>query len=82
MLGSDAWNKKSSAHASTLEMALMHEAEKQGAVHHFSSESGPALILAGGTNRETDAGTLKNDVPALIVCRRQANERADARRQW
>lgn len=37
MVGSDAWNKKSSAHASTQEMELMHEAEKQGAVHHFSS---------------------------------------------
>jgi len=50
-------------------------------VHLFSSESGPALIRADGTNRESDAGTLKNDVPALIVCRRRANERADVRRQ-
>lgn len=41
--------QKSSAHASTLEMELMHEAEKQGAVHHFSSEHGPALIRTGGT---------------------------------
>ena len=70
MVGSDAWNKKSSAHASTLELELMHEAEKQGGMHHFSSESGPALIRAGGANRETDAGTLKNDVPASIICRR------------
>ncbi len=45
MVGSDAWNKKSSAHASTLEMELMHEAEKQGGMHHFSSESGPAEPL-------------------------------------
>ena len=30
------------AHASTLEMELMHEAEKQGAMHHFSSELSPA----------------------------------------
>ena len=30
------------AHASTLEMELMHEAEKQGTMHHFSSERGPA----------------------------------------
>ena len=39
---SDAWNKKTGAHASTLEMELMHEAAKQGAMHHFSSERGPA----------------------------------------
>ena len=49
-------------------------------VHLFSSESGPALIRADGTNREIDAETLKNDVPASIVCRRRANERADVRR--
>ena len=41
-VGSDAWNKKAGAHASTLEPELMHEAEKQGAMHHFSSGSGPA----------------------------------------
>ena len=82
MIGSDAWNKKTGAHASTLEMKLMHEAEKQGAMHHFSSESGSALILAGGTNWEIDAGTLKNDVPASIIFRRRANKRADFRRQW
>ena len=41
-VGSDAWNKKAGAHASTLEPELMHEAEKQGALHHFSSGSGPA----------------------------------------
>lgn len=35
-------------------------------VHLFSSEFGPALIRADGTNRETDAGTLKNNVPASI----------------
>lgn len=45
MIGCDAWNKKSSAHALTLELELMHEAEKQGAMHHFSSESGPAEPL-------------------------------------
>lgn len=28
MVRSDAWNKKTGAHASTLEMELMHEAEK------------------------------------------------------
>ena len=39
---SDAWNKKTGAHALILEMELMHEAEKQGAMHHFSSEPGPA----------------------------------------
>ena len=66
MVGSDAWNKKSSARASTLEMELMPEAEKQGAVHHFSSERGPALIRAAGINQEIDAGTLKNNVPASI----------------
>jgi len=42
MVRSDAWNKKTGAHASILEMELMHEAEKQGAMHHFSSEPGPA----------------------------------------
>ena len=57
---SDAWNKKTGAHASTLEMELMHEAEKQGAMHHFSSEPGPDLIRAGGVNQEIDAGTLNN----------------------
>lgn len=41
---SDAWNKKTGAHASTLEMELMHEAEKQEAMHHFSSERGPAAF--------------------------------------
>ena len=51
-------------------------------VHLFSSERGPALIRAASANREIDAGTLKNNVPALIVCRRRANERADAWRQW
>ena len=66
MVRSDAWNKKTGAHASTLEMELMHEAEKQGAMHHFSSEHGPALARAAGTNREIDARTLKNDVPASI----------------
>ena len=39
---SDAWDRKTGAHASTLEIELMHEAEKQGAMHHFSSEPGPA----------------------------------------
>ena len=73
--------QKTGAHASTLEMELMHEAEKQGAMHHFSSEHGPALIRAGGTNWEIDAGTLKNDVPASIIFRRRANKRADVRRQ-
>ena len=63
---SDAWNKKTGAHALILEMELMHEAEKQGAMHHFSSERGPALARAAGTNREIDARTLKNDVPASI----------------
>ena len=42
MQRSDAWNKKTGAHASTPEMEVMHEAEKQGAMHHFSSECGPA----------------------------------------
>ena len=44
----------------------MHEAEKQGAMHHFSSEGSPALIRDAGANREIDAGTLKNDAPASI----------------
>ena len=66
MIGSDAWNKKTGAHASTLEMKLMHEAEKQGTMHLFSSERGPALIRAASANREIDAGTLKNNVPASI----------------
>ena len=47
MLRSDAWNKKMGAHASTLEMELMHEAEKQGTMHHFSSERSPAEPKAG-----------------------------------
>ena len=35
------------AHASILEMELMHEAEKQGTMHHFSSERSPAEPKAG-----------------------------------
>ena len=66
MRKSDAWNKKTGAHASILEMELMHEAEKQGAMHHFSSERGPALTRAAGANREIDARMLKNDVLASI----------------
>ena len=66
MLRSDAWNKKMGAHASTLEMELMHEAEKRGAMHHFSSERGPALARAAGANRGIDARTLKNDGLASI----------------
>ena len=66
MLRSDAWNKKMGAHASTLEMELMHEAEKQGTMHHFSSERGPALARAAGANRGIDARTLKNDGLASI----------------
>ena len=37
----------------------MHGGRRGPSVHLFSSESGPALIRADGTNRETDAGTLK-----------------------
>ena len=39
--------QKTSAYASTLEMELMHEAEKQGAMHHFSSikETSMASVL-------------------------------------
>ena len=66
MRRSDAWNRKTGAHASTPEMELMHEGEKQGAMHHFSSERGPALARAAGANREIDARTLKNDVLASI----------------
>ena len=66
MMKSDAWNKKMGAHASTLEMELMHEAEKQGTMHHFSSERGPALARAAGANRGIDARTLKNDGLASI----------------
>lgn len=36
----DAWDEKPDTNASTRKMELMHEAEKHGAVHHFSSESG------------------------------------------
>lgn len=35
-------------------------------VHLFSSERGLALIRAASANREIDAGTLKNNVPASI----------------
>lgn len=66
MVRSDAWDRKTGAHALILEMELMHEAEKQGAMHHFSSERGPAAARAAGTNLEIDARTLKNDVPASI----------------
>ena len=64
---SDAWNKKTGAHALTLEMELMHEAAKQGTMHHFSSERGPALARAAGTNREIDAWNKKTDAHALIL---------------
>ena len=35
---SDAGTLKKEAHASTLELELMHEAEKQGDMHHFPAE--------------------------------------------
>ena len=44
---SDAWNKKTGAHASTLEMELMHEAEKQRRQHHFLPFSHPAPAHVG-----------------------------------
>ena len=44
----------------------MHGGRRGPSVHLFASESGPALIRAGGKNRETDAGPLKNNVPASI----------------
>lgn len=35
---SDAGTLKKEVHASTLELELMHEAEKQGGMHHFPAE--------------------------------------------
>ena len=35
MIRSDAWDGKTSTHALTLKVELMHEAEKQGIQHHF-----------------------------------------------
>ena len=88
-VGSDAWTIKTGARASTLESELMHEAEKQRAMHHFSSVRGPGTNRAAGANMENDAGTLIKDIPASILCRRRAlvhrrrtNVRADVRRQW
>ena len=47
MRKSDAWNKKMGAHASTPEVQLMHEAEKQGRQHHFLPSSCPAPAPVG-----------------------------------
>ena len=44
----------------------MHEAKKQGAMHHFSSESGPTSTRAAVANLKIDVGSLKNDIPASI----------------
>ena len=46
----------------------MHEGRGSlsGISFHLSSKRGPGLIRAAGTNREIDAGTLKNDVTASI----------------
>ena len=59
---SDAGTLKKEAHASTLELELMHEAEKQGDMHHF-----PAEQLGIHNNRPLCAGysrhsNLKNGV--------------------
>lgn len=76
---SDACNKKMGAHASTLEMELMHEAEKRGAMHHFSSERGPAAApvcvrfpgnpMNSVLIRKPRAGNFENPGPsAAPVC--------------
>ena len=47
MIRSDAWDEKSEVHASTPEVQLMHEAEKQGGQHHFLPLSRPAPLPVG-----------------------------------
>ena len=47
MIRSDAWDGKTGAHASTPEVQLMHEAEKQGRQHHFLPSSCPAPAPVG-----------------------------------
>ena len=48
MIRSDAWDGKTGAHALTLKVELMHEAEKQGRQHHFLplSRSAPTHVGA------------------------------------
>ena len=47
MIRSDAWDEKPEVHASTPEVQLMHEAEKQGDQHHFLPLSRPAPLPVG-----------------------------------
>lgn len=47
MIRSDAWDEKPEVHASTPEVQLMHEAEKQGGQHHFLPLSRPAPLPVG-----------------------------------
>ena len=62
---SDAWNKKTGAHALILEMELMHEAEKQGAMHHFSSD--PARRSPKPTPPRPVSRQAKQKTPARPV---------------
>ena len=47
MIRSDAWDGKTGAHALTLKVELMHEAEKQRRQHHFLPLSRPAPAPVG-----------------------------------
>ena len=47
MIRSDAWDGKTGAHALTLKVELMHEAEKQRRQHHFLPLSRPAPAHVG-----------------------------------
>lgn len=69
MVRSDAWDRKTGAHALTLEMELMHEAEKQGAMHHFSSEPSPAepQTQPGGAPNPARPGQPKKPAGAGLL---------------
>ena len=61
--------QKTRAHASTPEMKLMHEAEKQGAMHHFSPERGPPERQHARRSPRPAPGNPKNAARAAgAVC--------------
>ena len=61
----DAWNEKTDADASTLKMALMHEAEKQGVMHHFLSlfvRTPPVLASASSQGLDSPSSHANSDI--------------------
>lgn len=55
IFGVDAWDEKKCVHASTLEMGLMHGAERQELVHHFLEARAGRARAGPGPRRQGDA---------------------------